>query len=61
MSPSRNSLPVSYTHLDSWYLERRIYVTVGVNITLGSILFLLHSPWWGPVSYTHLQTNALSS
>jgi hypothetical protein len=22
-------------------------VTVGVNITLGSILFLLHSPWWG--------------
>jgi hypothetical protein len=32
---------------DSWYLERRIYVTVGVNVILASILFLEHSPWWG--------------
>lgn len=31
---------------DSWYLERRIYVTVGINIILGSILFLAVSPWW---------------
>ena len=31
---------------DSWYLERRIYVTVGVNITLASILSLIHSAWW---------------
>jgi hypothetical protein len=31
---------------DSWYLERRIYITVGVNITLGSILSLVWSPWW---------------
>ena len=36
-----------FLQTDSWYLERRIYVTVGVNITLGSILFLTHSPWWG--------------
>jgi len=36
-----------FLQTDSWYLERRIYVTVGVNITLGSILFLLHSSWWG--------------
>jgi hypothetical protein len=36
-----------FLQTDSWYLERRIYVTVGVNITLGSILFLMHSPWWG--------------
>jgi hypothetical protein len=35
-----------FLKIDRWYLERRIYVTVGVNITLGSILFLLHSPWW---------------
>ena len=35
-----------FLQTDSWYLERRIYVTVGVNITLGSILFLLHSHWW---------------
>jgi hypothetical protein len=31
---------------DSWYLERRIYPTVGFNITLGSILSLVWSPWW---------------
>ena len=31
---------------DSWYLERRIYPTVGFNITLGSILSLTWSPWW---------------
>ena len=36
-----------FLQTDSWYLERRIYVTVGVNITLASILFLLHGPWWG--------------
>lgn len=31
---------------DSWYLERRIYPTVGINITIGSILSLTWSPWW---------------
>jgi hypothetical protein len=31
---------------DSWYLERRIYPTVGVNITIGSILSIVWSPWW---------------
>jgi hypothetical protein len=36
-----------FLQTDSWYLERRIYVTVGVNITLASILFLTWSPWWG--------------
>jgi len=35
-----------FLQTDSWYLERRIYITVGVNITVGAILFLLHSPWW---------------
>lgn len=35
-----------FMRTDSWYLERRIYVTVGVNITLGSILSIVHSPWW---------------
>jgi hypothetical protein len=35
-----------FLQTDSWYLERRIYVTVGVNIILGSILFLTVSPWW---------------
>jgi hypothetical protein len=31
---------------DTWYLERCIYPTVGVNITIGSILSIVHSPWW---------------
>jgi hypothetical protein len=31
---------------DSWYLERRIYVAVGFNITVASVLSLVHSPWW---------------
>lgn len=44
-APARWNLYFMQT--DSWYLERRIYVTVGVNITLASILFLAHSPWWG--------------
>ncbi|HYT73217.1 MAG TPA: DUF2892 domain-containing protein [Vicinamibacterales bacterium] len=35
-----------FMRTDSWYLERRIYVTVGVNITIGSILSLVYSPWW---------------
>ena len=44
-APTRWNLYFMQT--DSWYLERRIYVTVGVNVTLGSILFLAHSQWWG--------------
>jgi hypothetical protein len=44
---ARTSRRFYFLQTDSWYLERRIYVTVGVNITLGSILFLAWSPWWG--------------
>ena len=35
-----------FMETDRWYLERRIYVTVGINITLGSVLSIVHSPWW---------------
>jgi hypothetical protein len=31
---------------DAWYLERRIYLVVGINLTIASILSLVHSPWW---------------
>ncbi|MBI3504527.1 MAG: DUF2892 domain-containing protein [Proteobacteria bacterium] len=31
---------------DSWYLERRIYVIVGFNMTVASMLSLVHSAWW---------------
>jgi DUF2892 family protein len=43
-APAPNDVYLMQT--DSWYLERRIYVTVGINIILGSILFLAVSPWW---------------
>jgi len=35
-----------FLKIDRWYLERCIYVTVAVNITLGSVLFLMYSQWW---------------
>lgn len=35
-----------FLQTDRWYLERRIYVTVGINIIIGSILFLALSAWW---------------
>src|SRR5215207_314627 len=31
---------------DRWYLERRIYLAVGINISLASVLVLVHSVWW---------------
>jgi hypothetical protein len=35
-----------FMQTDRWYLERRIYLVVGINITLASILSIVHSPWW---------------
>jgi hypothetical protein len=35
-----------FARTDSWYLERRIFVTVGFNLTLASVLSLVHSAWW---------------
>ena len=35
-----------FMQTDRWYLERRIYVAVGINLTLASVLSLVHSPWW---------------
>ena len=37
---------VYFMQTDRWYLERRIYLAVGVNLTLASVLSLVHSPWW---------------
>jgi hypothetical protein len=31
---------------DRWYLERRIYLAVGINISAASVLSLVHSVWW---------------
>ena len=35
-----------FLQIDRWYLERRIYLVVGFNISLVSILFLTASPWF---------------
>lgn len=35
-----------FMQTDKWYLERRIYLAVGINITIASVLSLVHSPWW---------------
>lgn len=35
-----------FMQTDRWYLERRIYLAVGINLTVASVLSLAHSPWW---------------
>jgi len=35
-----------FLQTDRWYLERRIYLFVGINISTASVLFLAHSQWW---------------
>jgi hypothetical protein len=34
-----------FMQTDRWYLERRIYLAVGINITVASMLVLLYSVW----------------
>ena len=43
-TPVRWNMYVMQT--DRWYLERRIYLVVGFNLTVVSILTLAHSLWW---------------
>lgn len=35
-----------FMQTDAWYLERRIYMGVGINLTVASVLSLAHSAWW---------------
>ena len=35
-----------FMQTDRWYLERRIYMAVGINLTIASVLSLVLSPWW---------------
>ena len=35
-----------FMQTDSWYLERRIYLAVGINLIVATTLALLHSLWW---------------
>ncbi len=34
-----------FMQTDRWYLERRIYLAVGINISVASVLVLVYSPW----------------
>ncbi len=34
-----------FMQTDRWYLERRIYLAVGINISIASVLVLVYSPW----------------
>src|SRR5450755_2071534 len=34
-----------FMQTDKWYLERRIYLAVGINISVASALVLAYSPW----------------
>ncbi|MGE3274627.1 MAG: hypothetical protein AB7O67_05915 [Vicinamibacterales bacterium] len=38
--------PWYFMRTDRWYLERRIYLAVGINISVASVLSLVHSAWW---------------
>ena len=42
-TPTRWNLYFMQT--DKWYLERRIYLAVGINISVASMLVLVYSPW----------------
>lgn len=44
MLARENTGPWYFMKTDKWYLERRIYLAVGINIA--SALSLVHSPWW---------------
>ncbi len=43
-TPTRWNLYFMQT--DRWYLERRIYLAVGINISIASGLTLAYSAWW---------------
>lgn len=43
-TPSRHGFYFMQT--DRWYPERRIYIAVGINISIASVLVLSVSPWW---------------
>ncbi len=44
--PARAAGKYYFMQTDSWYLERRIYVAVAINISIASVLSLVYSPWW---------------
>ncbi|HWP72326.1 MAG TPA: hypothetical protein VNM36_14535 [Gemmatimonadaceae bacterium] len=35
-----------FMQTDRWYLERRIYLVVGINLNIATVLSLTHTMWW---------------
>lgn len=45
-APVKTKWNLYFMQTDRWYLERRIYLFVGINISVASILTLTWTPWW---------------
>jgi hypothetical protein len=45
-SQARTRRNLYFMQTDKWYLERRIYLAVGINISVASVLVLVYSPWF---------------
>jgi len=45
---TKDSVPGRFYFMqtDAWYLERRIYIAVGINISIASVLSMIWTPWW---------------
>jgi hypothetical protein len=43
---TRRKWNLYFMQTDKWYLERRIYVAVGINISVASLLALKYTLWW---------------
>ena len=46
LGDSARSRRFYFMQTDRWFLERRIYLAVGINISVASVLSLAQSPWW---------------
>ena len=44
-SQTKSRWGLYFMQTDRWYLERRIYLAVGINISIASILVLAWTPW----------------
>lgn len=45
-APERKPWNLYFMQTDRWYLERRIYLAVGINISIASVLSIVYSHWW---------------
>ncbi len=48
-----------FMQTDKWYLERRIYLAVGINISVASVLVLAYSAWFSSIHGFRWRRNGL--